>query len=80
MVLLPEKLSTLLNRGFGSQFTRQKKNMARQNQVITDIELQVRIFNNFVRNTFISGQDFRRVNGVPVNERSVTGWVKLLLL
>ena len=68
MVLLPEKLSTLLNRGFGSQFTRQKKNMARQNQVITDIELQVRIFNNFVRNTFISGQDFRRVNGVPVNE------------
>lgn len=68
MVLLPEKLSTMLNRGFNKQFTQQKKSMARQNQVITDKELQVRIFNNFVRNTFISGEDYRRINGVPVNE------------
>jgi hypothetical protein len=68
MVLLPEKLSTLLNRGFGRQFTRQKKNMTRQNQVITDKELQVRIFNNFVRNTFINGQDYRVVNGAFLNE------------
>ncbi len=68
MVLLPEKLGPLINRSFGRQFTRQKKNMARQNQVITDKELQVRIFNNFVRNTFISGQNFRFVNGVALNE------------
>jgi hypothetical protein len=68
MVLLPEKLSTLIYRGFSKQFTRQKKNMARQNQIITDKELQVRIFNSFVRNTFISGEDYRFVNGAIVNE------------
>jgi hypothetical protein len=68
LVLLPEKLSTLQNAGFLKQFTRQKKRMARQNQVITDKELQVRLFNNFVRNTFISGENFRFVNGVPANE------------
>ncbi|MDO9581161.1 MAG: ABC transporter permease, partial [Bacteroidales bacterium] len=68
MVLLPEKLSTLRNAGFGKQFTRQKKRMARNNQVITDKELQVRLFNTFIRNTFISGENFRFVNGVPSNE------------
>jgi hypothetical protein len=68
MVLIPEKLSSLLNRSFNKQFTRQKKNMARQNQVITDKELQVRIFNTFIRNTFISGQNFRFVNGAALNE------------
>ncbi len=68
MVLLPEKLGPLINRSFGRQFTRQKKNLARQNQVVTDKELQVRIFNNFVRNTFISGQSYRLVNGFAVNE------------
>lgn len=68
MVLLPEKLSTLGNAGFAKRFQQQKKQMARNNQVITDKELQVRIFNNFIRNTFISGEDFRFVNGVPVNE------------
>jgi hypothetical protein len=68
MVLLPEKLSTLENAGFNKQFTRQKKRMARNNQVITDKELQVRLFNNFVRNTFISGENFRFVNGVASNE------------
>lgn len=68
MVLLPEKLSTLQNAGFRKQFTRQKKRMARNNQVITDKELQVRIFNNFIRNTFISGENFRFVNGTLLNE------------
>ena len=68
MILLPEKLSSLNNGNFYKRFTREKKRMARQKQVISDKELQVRIFNNFVRNTFISGQNFRFVNGVPVNE------------
>ncbi len=69
MVLLPEKLSTLSNiAGFRKRFTRQKKRMARNNQVITDKELQVRLFNDFVRNTFISGENFRFVNGVALNE------------
>ena len=68
MVLLPEKLSTLSQAGFQKQFTRQKRRMARTNQVITDKELQVRLFNNFIRNTFISGENFRMVNGVPSNE------------
>ncbi|MBA4323307.1 MAG: hypothetical protein C0408_10875, partial [Odoribacter sp.] len=68
MVLLPEKLSTLDQGGFARSFKRQKRNMARNNQVITDKELQVRIFNNFIRNTFISGTNFRFTNGVPVNE------------
>ncbi|MCU0454993.1 MAG: hypothetical protein MUE74_01730 [Bacteroidales bacterium] len=68
MVLLPEKLSTLQNAGFGKQFSRQKKRMTRSNQVITDKELQVRLFNNFVRNTFISGENFRYRNGEAINE------------
>jgi hypothetical protein len=68
MVLLPERLSTLQNAGFAKQFSRQKKRMARNNTVITDKELQVRIFNNFTRNAFISGENFRFVNGVAVNE------------
>lgn len=68
MVLLPEKLSTLENSGFSKQFTRQKKRMVRNNQVVTDKELKVRIFNSFIRNTFISGENFRFVNGSPVNE------------
>jgi hypothetical protein len=68
MVLLPEKLSTLRNAGFRKRFVQQKKRMARNNQVITDKELQVRLFNDFIRNTFISGENFRFVNGVAVNE------------
>jgi len=68
MVLLPEKLSTLQGAGFRKRFTRQKRNMARNNQVITDKELQVRLFNDFIRNTFISGENYRFVNGVPLNE------------
>ncbi|MGE5406956.1 MAG: hypothetical protein ACM3NR_04510, partial [Methanosarcina sp.] len=68
MVLLPERMSTLQNAGFAKQFSRQKKRMARNNTVITDKELQVRIFNNFARNAFIIGENFRFVNGVAVNE------------
>jgi hypothetical protein len=68
MVLLPEKLSTTQNAGFYKRFTRQKKRMARNNQVITDKELQVRLFNDFIRNTFISGENFRFINGVVSNE------------
>jgi hypothetical protein len=36
--------------------------------VITDKELQVRLFNTFIRNTFISGSNYRVINGVPSNE------------
>jgi hypothetical protein len=68
MVLLPERMSTLQNAGFAKQFSRQKKRMIRNNQVITDKELKVRLFNNFIRNTFISGENFRFVNGQAVNE------------
>jgi hypothetical protein len=68
MVLVPEKLTTLEQAGFGRRFTRQKKQMARDNQVITDKELQVRIFNNFIRNTFISGENYRFNNGSVINE------------
>lgn len=68
LVLLPEKLSTISNAGFKKHFQRQKRRMARNNQIITDKELQVRLFNNFVRNTFISGTNFRYVNGVAWNE------------
>jgi hypothetical protein len=68
MVLLPEKLSTIENAGFYKRFNRQKKRMARNNQVITDKELQVRLFNDFIRNVFISGENYTLVNGVPSNE------------
>jgi len=68
MVLLPEKFSTLRNAGFRKQMTRQKKRMAENNQVITDKELQVRIFNDFIRSTFISGENFRFANGNVINE------------
>ncbi len=68
MVLLPEKLSTIENAGFGKRFSRQKKRMARNNEVITDKELQVRLFNDFIKNAFISGENFRFVNGTPSNE------------
>jgi len=68
LVLLPEKLSMLDNAGFRKRFTRQKKRMERNNQVITDKELQVRLFNDFIRNTFISGENFRYRNGTMINE------------
>ncbi|NMC41466.1 MAG: M1 family metallopeptidase, partial [Bacteroidales bacterium] len=68
MVLLPERLSTLQQAGFEKRFLRQKKQMARNNQVITDKELKVRIFNTFIRSTFINGQNFRMINATLVNE------------
>lgn len=42
--------------------------MSRNNQVVTDKELKVRLFNDFVRNTFISGENFRYINGTRLNE------------
>jgi hypothetical protein len=68
LVIIPEKLATIDQAGFGKRFTRQKKQMARNNQIITDKELQVRLFNNFIRNTFISGENYRFVNGSVINE------------
>jgi len=68
MILLPERLSTLGNTGFYKRFTRQKKRMTQNNQVITDKELQVRLFNDFIRYNFISGENLSFVNGVPSNE------------
>jgi hypothetical protein len=68
MVLLPEKLTTLSQSGFARDFKRQKRRMEKSNQVITDKELQVRLFMNFARNTFISGTSFRFVAGAAVNE------------
>lgn len=68
LVILPEKFSTLQGANFAKRFIRQKRRMARNNQVITDKELQVRLFNDFVRNTFISGETFNFRNGVAVNE------------
>ncbi|MCX6328848.1 MAG: hypothetical protein NTZ85_04920 [Bacteroidia bacterium] len=68
MVLLPEKLATLYNANFYKRFARQKKRNARNNQVITDKELQVRLFNDFVNRTFINGENTNYVNGVVWNE------------
>ncbi len=70
MVLLPEKLSTLEGAGFRKEFARQKKRMDKNSQVITDKELQIRLFNSFVRNIFISGENVRFVNGQVLNEPS----------
>lgn len=68
LVLLPERMATIRNAGFRKQKARQKRRMARSNTVITDKELEVRLFNDFIRNTFISGENFRFVNGNAVNE------------
>jgi hypothetical protein len=68
LVFVPERLSTIDQAGFGKRFARQKKQMARNNQIITDKELQVRLFNNFIRNTFISGENYSFVNGSVINE------------
>lgn len=68
MVLLPEKLTMIDNAGFRKRFTQQKKRNTRNNQVITDKELQVRLFNDFARNAFISGEKTRYVNGERLSE------------
>jgi hypothetical protein len=68
LVLLPEKLATMRNAGFDVRFKRQKRRMERNNEITTDKELKVRLFNDFIVNSFISGSDYRYVNGVAVNE------------
>ena len=68
MVLLPERLATMNQAGFNKLFSQQKKRMKSGGQVITDKDLQVRIFNNFMRSAFISGDNFRFNNGVAINE------------
>ncbi len=75
MILLPEKLATINEASFHRTIKRQKRRMERSNQVITDKELQVRAFNNFVRNTFITSSDFRfnRGNTTMVPGRYLLG-------
>lgn len=68
MVIVPEKLSTIRQAGFAKRFERQKKQMARNNQVITDRDLNVRILNNFLRSTFISGFTVTAFNIPLLNE------------
>ncbi len=58
LILMPEKLATINDAGFFQTIKRQKRRMERNNEVITDRELQARAFNNFVRNTFITSSDF----------------------
>lgn len=70
MVLLPEKLATIQQAGFAKTMSRQKKRMARGNQVITDKEMQIRTFNQFMRSTFLSSQNIRLRDGNPVNDPS----------
>jgi len=70
LILLPEKLSTLSNAGFSKRFDNQKKRMQRDNQIITDKELKVRIFNDFIRSTFIRGTSFVWTNNGFYNEPS----------
>jgi ABC-type transport system involved in multi-copper enzyme maturation permease subunit len=75
MILVPEKLSTINEAGFYRTIKRQKRRMERGNQVITDKELQVRAFNNFVRNTFITSSNmmFYRGNTAMVTGRYLMG-------
>lgn len=75
MIFLPEKLATIDQAGFHRTIKRQKRRMERNNQVITDKEIQVRAFNSFVRNTFITSSDFRfnRGNASPLPGRYLLG-------
>lgn len=70
LVLLPEKLVTISQSGFQHSYKMQKKRMESQGQVITDKDLQIRMFSNFARSTFISGTNFRFTAGSVVNEPS----------
>ncbi len=69
MILLPEKLANITEGGFYRNIKRQKRRQ-RGNQVVTDKELQVRAFNQFVRNTFISGSTFSFGNNQSTNTPS----------
>ncbi len=71
MVLLPEKLSIMNDGDFYRTIKRNKKRMERDNQVVTDKELQVRAFTNFIRNSFITGgENFSFRNGSFSTETS----------
>ncbi|MDX9930282.1 MAG: hypothetical protein RBS37_10570 [Bacteroidales bacterium] len=70
LVLLPEKLVTIVQSGFQHSYKLQKKRMESQGQVITDKDLQIRMFSNFARSTFISGTNFRFTGGSVINEPS----------
>ncbi|MCA1758126.1 MAG: hypothetical protein LC649_11785, partial [Bacteroidales bacterium] len=68
MILLPEKMATINNSGFSETMKRQQRMMERNNQVITEKELQVRVLNQFIRSTFISSNDFRFRSGQAISE------------
>jgi ABC-type transport system involved in multi-copper enzyme maturation permease subunit len=70
MILVPEKLATLAQSGFHRSFKQQKKRAERENQVITDKDLQIRIFSAFARSVFMNGTRTRFVAGAVVNEPS----------
>ena len=70
MILLPERFATLSQAGFSRSLERQKENNIRQNQVVTDKDLQIRIFSAFARQTFIGGSTMRFTGGAVVNEPS----------
>lgn len=75
MILVPEKLSTLNDGDFYRTIKRNKKRMERNNQIITDKEIQVRAFMQFLRNSFISGSNsnFRNGQSVTVPSRYLLG-------
>jgi hypothetical protein len=70
MVLLPEKLADVDYGDFYVTLKRNKRRMERNNQVVTDKELQVRAFNNFIRQSFISGENFNFRSGSMLTEPS----------
>ncbi|MCD4770499.1 MAG: hypothetical protein K8R35_10080 [Bacteroidales bacterium] len=70
LILLPERLATLNGGDFYRTIKRNKKRMERNNQVVTDRELQVRAFSSFVRNNFISSNSFSFRDG---NQTKVPG-------
>ena len=55
MVLLPERLATLNQAGFSRSIRNQQRAAERRGQVLTDQDLQLRVFNNFARTNFITG-------------------------
>lgn len=62
LILLPEKGTNLPDAGFSQIMAQEKRNMERRNQVLTDKELEVRVFYRFIRRNFTGGVnfDFRR--------------------
>ncbi|MBM3420510.1 MAG: hypothetical protein FJY11_05175, partial [Bacteroidetes bacterium] len=70
LLLLPERLATMRNAGFDRSLKQQKKNAERNNTVITDKDLKIRIFTAFARNTFISGTNARFTRGTIINQPS----------